>query len=237
MRKNSPKVIATRSLVSVLSVFIGILIVSQIRTIPSRVTNPIAPYATLKETKEDLYSEQKELQDEIKKLQEQINSAQADKEDSIIPKEEMNLLSNKKAQAGLTAVEGPGIIINLDDSKTVAASEDSIIHAADLRDVVNVLWGSGAEAIAINDERIVINTAIDCIVNTILINNTRISNPFEIKAVGNRTLMNEALNNQGSLPSLSERKKRFNVTFTIQEKEKIKIPIFDGSFDLVGGIN
>lgn len=237
MRKKSPKVIATRSLVSILSIFIGILIVSQINTLPSRVTNPIAPYATLKETREDLYLEQEELQSEIKSLQEQIRLIQGDTEESIVPKSEMALLNLKKAQAGLAEISGPGVVITLNDSKSGQASEDSIIHAADLRDILNLLWGSGAEAISINDRRVVVNTAVDCIVNTILINNSRISNPFEIKAVGNQVLMNERLKNPNLLTSLYQRKKQYGIEFEVKEKNTVQVPMFDGSFDPLASLN
>ena len=63
------RVVAVRSFIALLSVAIGVLITAQWRSIPDRVTNPIAPYSSLKETKDALYSEQDQLKEEIKKLQ------------------------------------------------------------------------------------------------------------------------------------------------------------------------
>lgn len=228
---NTTKIVATRSLVAVLGVLIGILIMAQWHSVPDRVTNPITPYTSLRETKESLYDEQDELKKEIKTLQLSIDQIQKDSEDSALTKDEVEDLRNKKVLAGLTKLNGPGLIITLDDSKTVATSDESIIHAADLRDIINTLWGGGAEAISINNQRIVINSAIDCIVNLILVNNTRIAAPFKIEAIGNQNKMFAKVSGATSLQDLFQRKREQGITFIIQRNNDITVPAYDGSFE------
>ena len=58
------------------------------------------------------------------------------------------------------------------------------LHDIDVLSVVNELINAGAEAISINDQRWVANTAISCRGNTIDINGERIGAPFVIKAIG-----------------------------------------------------
>jgi IMP dehydrogenase/GMP reductase len=61
-----------------------------------------------------------------------------------------------------------------------------LIHDADLREIVSELWNAGAQAISINDQRIVSSTCIMCAGNIISINNEKVNSPFVIKAIGNQ---------------------------------------------------
>jgi uncharacterized protein YlxW (UPF0749 family) len=127
------------------------------------------------------------------------------------------------------------VIIKIDDSPKTPATEDSIVHAADLRDIINLLWASGAEGIAVNDQRIVLGTAVDCIVNTILINNVRIAAPFQIEALGDQPKMSEAIQNANTVANLHLRQKNLGLVFTSNKNNDITLPIFNGSFDINTG--
>ncbi|MFA5926967.1 MAG: DUF881 domain-containing protein [Patescibacteria group bacterium] len=231
------KMIASRSLMVALGLMIGVLIAAQWRSLPVRVSNPIAPYSSLKETKEALYEEQDQLKSEIKDLQLQIERAQKDSEDIGLSKQQISELNYKKAQAGLTKLNGAGLIITYDDSSYGSLSADSIVHAGDLRDTVNALWGAGAEGISINGQRIVTNTAIDCIVNTILVNNTRISNPFRIEAIGNPDELYSQISNPRILTSVHDRKRDQGLIFEISKNQDITLPVYDGSFEVKTNLN
>jgi uncharacterized protein YlxW (UPF0749 family) len=235
--KQKSKAIAIRSLIAVLCIGFGILISAQFRSLPARVSNPIAPYASLKETKEELYEEQDQLKNVVKSLQEEIRKAQEDNKNNILSKEELYALNSQKMLAGLTKLNGPGVIVKLDDSKASNASDQSIIHAADLRDIINLLWSSGAEGISINSQRIVTNTAIDCIVNTILINNVRISTPFQIEAIGNQEIMLASLRDKNKLSDLHSRVTTQGIIFSSYKNNDITLPAFDGSFGINSGPN
>jgi uncharacterized protein YlxW (UPF0749 family) len=227
----SARSVSVLSLVAIVCAIFGILIAAQLRSIPARITNPILPYTSLKETKEALYSEQKQLNDEIKRLQGSIQTVQSESDSNTISRKDRDALQFAKAQAGLTEASGPGVIVTLNDSQSGNVSENSIVHAADLRDSISLLWGSGAEAISINDQRVVLNTAIDCIVNTILINDVRLSTPFTIKAIGNSNLMFDRLSNTEILKDIHSRKQKDGLIFSIDKNESITLPLFDGSFD------
>lgn len=225
------KAMSVRTLVAVAGVVFGLLISAQFRSIPDRVINPIAPYTSLKETKESLYQEQSDLKENISDLQKSIDLAEKNTLEAKLSKVELANITAKKALAGLTKLNGPGIIIELDDSKKEQMTEDSIVHASDLRDIVNLLWSSGAEAISINNQRIASNTAIDCIVNTILVNNTRLTVPFHIEAVGDQKNMYEKIISPNNLVGLHDRQKSNGLVFNTSENNDITVPVFDGSFD------
>ena len=67
---------------------------------------------------------------------------------------------------GLTDVTGPGVIVTLSDSKKDIASSlnpsQLLVHDLDVLSVINELKNAGAEAISINDQRIVPTTGIIC---------------------------------------------------------------------------
>ena len=229
------RAVTIRSFVAIICMGIGVLVTAQWRSVPTRVTNPVAPYLSLKETKDSLDLEQKSLKKEIQDLQSSLNKAQQDTQDITLTKAEIADLRLNKAQAGLTKLNGFGLIVTLDDSKISVASEDAIVHAADIRDILNLLWSSGAEGITINGQRVVINTAVDCIVNTVLVNDTRLSTPFVIEAVGNQSNMYEKITNQDLLTNLHQRQKNQGITFEIKKNNDLTLPIYDGGFETKKG--
>lgn len=225
------KSVSIRALVAIAGVVFGLLISAQMRSMPDRIINPISPYTSLKETRDSLYEEQGQLKENILNLQKSLNQAEKNTLEAKLSKTELANIKNKKALAGLTKLNGPGIIIELDDSKREQITEDSIVHAADLRDIVNLLWSSGAEAISINNQRVVANTAIDCIVNTILVNNTRLTTPFRIEAIGDQNKMYENIISLNNLIGLHERQKNNGLIFDASKNNDITVLVFDGSFD------
>ena len=98
---------------------------------------------------------------------------------------------------GMTNVKGEGVIITLKDNQGVTNENIGItddiraylVHDANLREIVRKLKTSGAEAISINNERIVNQTAITCSGNVIRINDKKVGSPFEIKAIGSPELL------------------------------------------------
>lgn len=101
---------------------------------------------------------------------------------------------------GLTDVTGSGITLTVSDSSGEASSLDLnslIVHDGDLRRLVNELANAGAEAISINNERIVSTTCITCAGNVIQINGNKVSSPFIIKAIGNQESLYGAITRAG----------------------------------------
>ncbi len=88
---------------------------------------------------------------------------------------------------GYSRLEGQGIIITVKDGDAASVKgfvSNYWVHDGDLIKIVNLLKSGGAEAISINDERIVFDTAITCAGNIVKINDKKIGSPFVIKAIG-----------------------------------------------------
>ena len=80
------------------------------------------------------------------------------------------------------------MILTLSDSKkdanTALNVSDLLVHDAYILSVINELKNSGAEAISINDQRLVPTSSIVCGGNIIEINKEKVGAPFVIKAIG-----------------------------------------------------
>jgi uncharacterized protein YlxW (UPF0749 family) len=104
-------------------------------------------------------------------------------------------LKTAQLRAGLTQVVGQGVEVTLDDNHNGMRDNPGsdpnkyIIHYDDLLSVVSDLKSSGAEAIAINDQRLIGTSELRCVGNVILVNTTRLAPPFVIQAIGNTSIL------------------------------------------------
>lgn len=146
-------------------------------------------------------------------------------------------LDAQRALAGLSAARGPGVAVTLDDSKarSVPALADPnayLIHEFDVRDVVNVLWLAGAEAVAVNDERVMGNTSVYCVGSTVMVNTTRLSPPYVIRAIGEPGVLAETLRNPSYLSLLRQKADKYGVKFQVAQVPKLTLPAYTGGFSV-----
>ena len=105
-------------------------------------------------------------------------------------------LQSIRLLAGFTEVSGPGIELKLDDKPgydIFTDSEDSIVHDGDIRHALDLLRNAGAAAFSVNNERIVNTSYIFCIGPTILCNSQRLTPPYIIRAIGDPSILKEAI--------------------------------------------
>ena len=144
--------------------------------------NDIDEVLKYKEKYDNKYKELEKAEEELEK--ERQNST---KDNSQLEEKEEQIKQGNK-MIGLTEVTGPGVIVTLSDSKKDANSvlnpSTLLVHDVDILGVVNELKNAGAEAISINDQRIVPTTSISCGGNIIDINGEKVGTPFVIKAIG-----------------------------------------------------
>lgn len=103
--------------------------------------------------------------------------------------------------AGVDPVHGPGLVVTLNDAQRDAngrfprdaSPDDLVVHQQDIQAVLNALWSAGAEAIQIQDQRIIATSAPRCVGNTLLLNGRTYSPPYTITAIGDAAAMQAAL--------------------------------------------
>ncbi len=159
------------------------------------------------------YNEINQKYEEVStKVKEYKEKKQSDGETSKLLQEELDQLNKA---LGKTEVQGEGIEITLTDT------EENKLSADNLLTIVNDLKLAGAEAISINNERVVNMTDIVDIGNTFIkVNGQRISSPYVIKAIGNQTYLESGVSgNGGSVDKLQ----KDGYDAKIEKNKKIKI--------------
>ncbi len=227
----------TSFVLAIVGIILGVLLaLNYAENLPRALTSAL-PYVELTDMEAKLEAEQSNLKNSISDVDEEITSLdQQIKGRQGGFKTLVDQADTLKSQAGLTDVSGEGIIITLDDSDSRAGNPNSIAHASDMRDLVDHLWANGASAISIkgdgsSDERIGPSTSIDCIVNTVLINGTKIVPPFEIRAIGNRKKLIDAINDRVALKEIYKRIDEEGLKFSIIDGvSQVNIPKFTGNF-------
>lgn len=129
----------------------------------------------------------------------------------------------------LQAQSGPGIEVEIADStKPLTKGENpniAIVHNEDLLKIVNELRASGAEALAVNDQRLVETSEVSCAGPTILVNKTRLAPPFVIRAIGEPDTMMAALQLRGGVVEYLQ---FYGIQVTISKKPDIQVPMYVG---------
>ncbi|RNB80924.1 DUF881 domain-containing protein [Brevibacillus panacihumi] len=174
-----------------------------------------------KEQNRHLENQLLDLQRQVGKVEEAMATRKAE------AAEILSQLEAARMQAGVVAVEGPGIVVTMQDSQHAASSPDItnyIVHEHDVRLVVNELRLAGAEAISINGQRLVSNSSIRCIGPTIIVNGVKSAAPFVVSAIGDPETLEGALNLPGGvLQTLQD-----FVQIDVAKQNSIQLPAFVG---------
>jgi len=244
-KKRNPRVKLTVSL-TLISAILGLMLALQYKNtkaateeysrIPTK--DPRAAYTAdqLKRIKESNKSLEQEIEKLNKKLHTLVKEA-ADFDKQAVSPELRDELTKYKIMAGLLPVKGPGITFTVADSRRDASNPDDlkylITHDSDLRMIVNELLVAGAEAVAINDQRITTTTGIVCIGPTVMINGVSVPQPFEFKAIGNPTTLISALENKGGVIEVlsAPENKRFLTISPRKQSPSVTLPGYVGDYN------
>jgi len=197
-------------------------------------TSPLSRKGQLIKVVGELEQKRERLKNDLKELrasltEEEKRAASERGELTSFTKE----LQDLKTEAGFAAVNGPGIEVTLEDNPTVPSGEDPnnyIIHDYDLRAVINALWSGNAEAIAVNDQRLISTSAVRCVGTTILANFIRLGTPYVIKAAGNPDELEKSLNrDRHASLLLNSYAKSFGLRVKVTKVSGLKLPPYEGS--------
>ena len=129
-------------------------------------------------------------------------------------------------EAGMDPVHGPGLAVTLQDAQRDAngrfprdaSPDDLVVHQQDIQAVLNALWSTGAEAIQMQDQRVIGTSVPRCVGNTLLLNGRTYSPPYTITAIGNAAAMQAAL----AAAPLVILYKQYVVRFGLGYREEVK---------------
>lgn len=140
-------------------------------------------------------------------------------------------LTEMRERMGLVSATGPGLIVTLDDSSDEKSPSgnlnDLVIHSQDVQAVANGLWAAGAEALAVNGQRVVPTSAMLCVGNTLLVNGTVHSPPFRFTAIGLE--LESAFRGDPLVQRFADDAGRFKLGFKVEQKDRVTVPAYTGT--------
>jgi uncharacterized protein YlxW (UPF0749 family) len=181
-----------------------------------------------------LEEEQRSLRDQIADAEEQVQQFQRETtSSSAILTDLNNRLDVARLASGLVAVHGPGVAVEIADSKRVVPPGENpqnfIVLVDDLRDIVTALWASGAEAIAINGERLVATSSIYGVGASVLVNTSFLSPPFRIEAIGPDGLLDRFQVHDAFRGRVAQRIEFFGLEFATAAADDVELPAYVGT--------
>lgn len=127
--------------------------------------------------------------DELAGQAEQLRDEVAQVREEILSSDDAARLRELEATVGLARVRGDGLIVEVSDAPpdAVADEEDAKLSRVldrDLQHIANALWSAGAEAIAINGQRLTSTSTIRAAGDAILVDFRPIVGPYTVAAIG-----------------------------------------------------
>lgn len=206
--------------IALVCVILGIMLVVQFRT--TREIDPSFRSQRVEDLTQRLLLAERDRYALLTQLQELRSNSSAE----VTAKENERI----RMAAGVVAVSGPGLIVTLDDTNVQqTGGKPSIyqIRNEDILKILNELKAAGAEAIAINEQRLVSTTKIREGGSTIYIDNVLQQSPLRIKAIGDPITLENSLKMRGGV---LETIQVWGIRVTATKEEKVDIPAYKGTF-------
>lgn len=144
-------------------------------------------------------------------------------------------LDRLEERAGLTALGGPGLRVVLDDASGACPSgrqRDCEIQDVDLQLALNRLFGLGAEAVAVNGERVIATTAIRNAGRAILVNYRVLAPPYEVVAIGDPEALVAGFAGSDVALDFAVWSDVYGLRFDVEPVDEARVPAFGGSLRL-----
>jgi len=222
--------------IAITGILVGVLVTAQFRSAIPTSSFPYDEYKVQQELIKSYSDDQAVLKTKILNLRTQIDVKQ--KESGLaVQKNNLEVLAELKKEIGLESSRGDGVAITLNDGpfgQRVGSegTEQFLVHAADLRDIVNLAFSAQAGAVSVNDQRVIASTPISSVGNTILVNNFHVLPPFTITIIGDQDLLLQRLNDPAALPDLVKRIKGQKIQYDYAPKTNLVVPVYNGDFRL-----
>ncbi len=170
----------------------------------------------------------RELQQELFEKQEtvrQVEEELANQEQEQIYFNLVEDVEKYRMYVGEIKVKGPGVKVTLEDASYVPSGEDVnnyLVHESHLFKVINELYISGAQAVAINGKRLTHNSYLYCNGPVVTVDGNQYPAPFTISAIGDPDVLIPALNIIGGV---NDQLVQDNIVVTIEKSEIMMEPL------------
>jgi uncharacterized protein YlxW (UPF0749 family) len=140
--------------------------------------------------------------------------------------------SRLEASTGAAPVSGPGMVVRLDDATGDGAgsdvdprtdvTNDGRVTDRDLQTVVNEIWAAGAEAVAVNGQRLTALSAIRAAGDAVLVDFRPLTPPYQIEAVGDPHKLRETFVG-GFGGSYLQVLQGYGITYAVEDRDRLNL--------------
>jgi uncharacterized protein YlxW (UPF0749 family) len=177
---------------------------------------------------DELAAELEELRVEVARTQDELLAA------SVVGQRALDEVAAAEQGAAAVPVTGPGLLVTLANAESDAdddpvggnteAEASGKVRDGDLQLVVNALWAAGAEAISINDQRLGATTAIRFAGEAVLVDFRPVTNPYEIRAIGDPDALSAAFLENPQVAALAAISETFGLRFEFAKADEMSLP-------------
>lgn len=202
---------------TVLCLGLGLLLVAQLRTqsdVRQTGRSEDWEYAVA-----DLIDSNSRLREEIVTLQGQLAGLEDVEGGGVILQSLVDEVNHLRIANGLIEVSGPGVEVAIDGP----------ISVLDLHDLINELRNAGAEALSLNDQRIVAWSAISTDGERVTVDGQPVQAPYRLQAIGDAHTLEVALVRPGGLVSLFQQA-NVGISVVVHRREKLILSVYSQPF-------
>jgi len=223
--------------VALVALAVGFLIAGQLKAQLLTPSNQVARTQALIHSVQDLERTNDADRQKIAALRAQIAALEAQAaSDSATTAALRNEVAELRAHAGLTAIHGPGVEIDLTNGDPSTDPTDQgryLVNYQDVQDLVNLMFASGAEGVAVSDRRITpISSFTGSEGEVVIDQGPPLFAPIRVVAVGDRSLMQSAMTDPNQLTSLRIRVIQFGVGLKVTGLGDASLPAYDASLEI-----
>ena len=222
--------------VSIATFVVAGMAATQFRSQPLPASNRFARDQALRKSVVELENQNRQLKARVQGLRAQVKAREDESAQRSSAAQQVNAqLDDQKVVVGLSPLHGPGLTISLHDGTDPNDAADHslgwVVHYQDLQDLVNLLWASGAEGVAVNGQRVVPTTSFFYAGVNILLNNaSRITGPYRVTALGDPSTLSRALGDRDQLAELKSRSRIYGLGLAWQRGTRLALPAYDATF-------
>jgi uncharacterized protein YlxW (UPF0749 family) len=215
----------------------GFLVAGQVKAQLLNPSNQVARYQALIRSVQDLETANESSRAKIAALRSDINALEAAAaQQSATTQALQNQVADLRAHAGLTAVHGPGVELDLGNGipgPDQGGQIGYLINYQDVQDVVNLLFAHGAEGVSVSGRRITPLSAFSGSAGQVVIDQgPPLTAPIKVLAVGDRNQMLTAVQDPSALPDIRDREVRFQITLGVTGIPDARLPAYDSSLQI-----
>ena len=182
--------------------------------------------------------------DRLGKLTTEVDSLRAQVEQLTAAQDPSVGATNKdqtllvEAVSGRIPVTGPGVTVQLSDAPANGPkpngmrADDLVVHQQDMQAVINALWAGGAEAMALQDQRVISTSAFRCVGNVLSLGGRVYSPPYVIRAIGDPKKLRAALDASPQIQIFQQYVRAVGLGWAVTTQGTLGLPGYEGTTDL-----